>query len=476
MDKQYDILVIGGGPGGTPAALALAQAGKKVLLVEAGGGLGGTCLFEGCIPSKIFRETAHRLRDVNRAAEFGIQLPTELVHLDWHRVQARKQEILQRRSGAAVKKVAQFKTLDLLFGHARLQGPRQAEIQPHEGDAFMLRFEQCILATGSRPNRLPLRGVDLPQVYSSDAILDIECIPEHLTVIGGGPIGVELAQVFHALGASVTLLERGPRILQGVDEELVGILERQLIEQGITLHRNASVKSINHTGKGVFVQYDLAEGGYDQTFATVVLMAAGRHAHIDGLGLEATAINASPHGIEVDETLQTTEPGIYAVGDVAGQPMFAHWATAQGLALARHLLGQPAPFPQVTHNSAVIFSTPELAMAGLTETQARAAGMEVAVARYDFSQDARAQISGDDSGILKIVYKTSDRKIIGVHALVEGAADLMGEAALLVRTGLPLEAVVGAIHPHPTLTESFAVAVRSVLADVAEQRSLAGHH
>jgi len=464
MEKHYDILVVGGGPGGTPAAMALAQAGKKVLLVEAGGGLGGTCLFEGCIPSKIFHETARRLRDVVRAGEFGISLPTELVQLNWRKVQTRKREILQRRSEAAIKRVSQIKTLGLLFGRAQLQGPRQAEIHPHQGEPFTVRFEQCILATGSRPNHLPVHGADLPRVYSSDAILDIECIPEYLTVIGGGPIGVELAQVFHALGANVTLLERGPRILSGVDEELAKLLEQHLIVQGITLQLNVSVKSICHSGKGLFVQYDLGEGGCDQSFATAVLMAAGRHAHIDGLGLETTAISASPHGIAVDETLQTAEPGIYAVGDVTGQPMFAHWATAQALALARHLLGQPAPFPQPAHNSAVIFSTPELAMAGLTEAQARAAGMEVAVARYDFSQDARAQIGGHDSGLLKIVYTTLDRKIVGVHALVDGAANLMGEAALLVHAGLPLEAIATAIHPHPTLTESFVQAARMALA------------
>ena len=464
MDKQYDILVIGGGPGGTPAAMALAQAGKKVLLVEAGAGLGGTCLFEGCIPSKIFRETAHRLRDISRTAEFGIQLPTELVHLDWRKVQARKREILQRRSGAAIKKVSQIKTLDLLFGRAQLQGSRQAEIQPHESKPFTVHFEQCILATGSQPNQLPVHGADLPRVYSSDAILDIECIPEHLTVIGGGPIGVELAQIFHALGANVTLLEHKARILSGADEELARMLEQHLIQQGITLQLNVSVKTICHTGKGLFVHYDLAEGGYEQTFATAVLTAAGRHAHVDGLGLETTAISATPHGITVDNALQTTEPGIYAVGDVVGQPMFAHWATAQGLALARHLLGQPAPFPQPAHNSAVIFSTPELAIAGLTEEQAKATGIDVAVARYDFVQDARAQIDGHDSGQLKIVYNTLDRKIVGIHALVDGAADLMGEAALLVHAGLPLEAIATAIHPHPTLTESFVQAARMALA------------
>ncbi len=461
MTKQYDVLVIGGGPGGTPTAMALAWAGRKVLLLEAGAGLGGTCLFEGCIPSKIFHETARRLRDVIRAAEFGIQLPTELVQLDWRKVQARKREILHHRSEAAIRRVAQFKTLELLFGRARLQGPRRARIQPHQGEAFSVQFEHCIVATGSKPNQLPVHGADLPRVYNSDTLLAIDCIPEHLTVIGGGPIGVELAQVFHAFGANVTLLERGPRILRGVDEELARLLEQHLINQGITLQLNAAVRSICSTGQGLFVQFGLEEEeGCDQVFATAVLAAAGRHANVDGLGLEHTAIEVGAHGIAVDETLQTREPGIYAVGDVAGPPMFAHWATAQGLALARHLLGQPAAFPQRAHNAAAIFTTPELAMAGLSEEQALAAGMEVAVARYDFSADARAQIGGHEHGLLKIVYTKAEHKVVGVHVLMEGASDLMGEAALLVRHGLPLEAVAGAIHPHPTLTESFAQAAR----------------
>ncbi len=464
MDRQYDILIIGGGPGGTPAAMALAQAGKRVLLVESGAGLGGTCLFEGCIPSKIFYETARRLREISWASGFGIQLPDELVHLDWHKVQARKQEILHRRSQAAIHKVAQFKSLELLFGRAQLLDSRRAKIVLNDGEPMRVHFEQCILATGSKPNILPIRGANLPRVYSSDSILDIDCIPEHLTVIGGGPIGIELAQVFHILGAKVTLMERGPHILRGVDQELVLMLEKHLVQQGISLKLNCGVRNLCTTGKGLFVRYEPEEGGYDQVFATAVLAATGRHANIDTLGLENTVIKASKHGIEVDDVLQTTEAGIYAVGDVTGQPMFAHWATAQALALVRHLLGQPASFPQTAHNSATIFSTPELAMAGLTEEQTAAAGMDVAVAHYDFSQDARAQIGGFDNGLLKIIYNKADHKVVGVHILVDGAADLMGEAAVLVRMALPLEVIASTIHPHPTLTESFAQAARMALA------------
>ncbi len=469
MEKRFDVLVIGGGPGGTPAAMALARGGKRVLLVEAAAGLGGTCLFEGCIPSKILHETARRLREITRAGEFGIHLPHPLVQLDWHKLQARKRAILQRRATAALQRARQLKTLELQFGFARLLGARRAVVEPHSGKPFEVTFQSCILATGSVPNPLPVAGADLPQVFSSDRILDAPCVPERLVVIGGGPIGVELAQMFHALGSDVSLMQRGPRILPGVDEELAMVLQQHLINQGIKLYLDCNVKRICHSGKGVFVQYDV-DGGCDQIYATAVLAAIGRRPNLEGLGLEQTAVTLVHRAIEVDETLQTTEPGIYAVGDVTGQPMFAHWATAQGLALAAHLLGRDAPsFPRPEQNSAVIFSVPELALAGMSEMQAVEAGFEVCVARYEFSHDARAQIGGHDSGLLKIFYDRMSQRVLGVQALVEGAANLVGEAALMIRAGLTLREVAETIHPHPTLSESFVSAARGVLMEHPHQ-------
>ncbi len=469
MEKTYDVLVIGGGPGGTPAAMALAQGGKRVLLVEAAAGLGGTCLFEGCIPSKILHETAGRMREITRAGEFGIHLPHPLVQLDWQKLQARKRAILQRRATAAIQRASRLRTLELQFGRARLLGPRRALVKPHNGDIFEVAFDSAILATGSSANPLPVPGGDLPQVFSSEAILDAPCIPERLVVIGGGPIGVEVAQMFHALGSDVSLMQRGPRILPGVDEELAVILQQHLINQGIKLYLGCNVKRVCHTGQGVFVQYDV-DGGCDQLYATAVLAAVGRRPNVEGLGLEQTTVALAHRAIVVDETLQTTEPGIYAVGDVTGSPMFAHWATAQGLALAAHLLGRERPaFPRPEHNSAVIFSVPEFAMAGLTRQQAVEAGFEVCVARYDFSGDARAQIGGHDSGLLKIYYDRIERRVLGVQALVEGAAALVGEAALLIRAGLTLDEIAETVHPHPTLSESFVSAARAVLMEHPHQ-------
>ena len=456
-DARYDVLVIGGGPGGTPAALMLAQGGKRVLLVEAGRGLGGTCLFEGCIPSKIFRETAARRRELGRAQAFGLRAPdTDAVPVDWSTVQARKHHILNGRSQGALAKAGALPGLEVAFGRARLTGSRTAVIEA-AGTRREVGFEQAILATGSVASRLPIPGADLAGVLDSRGLIEIGFVPASLVLVGGGPIGVEMAQIFAMLGARVTLLEAMPRILGPVDGVLAGLLTERLRQDGIDVQTGVAIEAIAGDERQHTVRYT-RDGQPHEVKAQVVAIVAGRHPQVDGLGLETTAVRHDRHGVKVDATLQTDEPGIYATGDLVGHPMFAHWATAQARAVARHLLGAPAEFPRPEHDSAVIFSYPELGMAGLTEEAARAAGLDVAVADYDYRVDARAQISGDAFGRLRIVYRREDRRVVGIHALVEGAADLMGEAALAVRHGLTLEQIASAIHPHPTLTEAFGLA------------------
>jgi len=465
--EKCDVLVIGAGPGGTPAAMALASMGKKVILVEAGQGLGGTCLFEGCIPSKIIRESARRLRELRMAKEFGIEAPVNEARVNWQTILQRKARILQMRSQAARHKGLQIPGFDLRFGRASLLSPHEAAITLADGSTQSIGFEQAIIATGSRPNRPPIPGIDLPGVLDSEQILSIESLPERLTIIGAGPIGVELGQMFNSLGTRIHLLEVAAHVLGPVDEDLARQLQQRIAAEGIDIDTGIRNLSIEKDGDDLRVRYTNAQGEAAQVLSDRVLQVTGRHPNLEGLGLENTAIEHNRHGIHVNETLETDEPGIYATGDVLGQPMFAHWATAQSLALAQHLAGRPTPFPRPEHNSAVIFSEPELGMAGLTEKQAREQGIEYEVARYDFRQDARAQIMDQAEGLLKILFERDSRKVIGVHALVEGAGELMGEAALLVRAGLPIELIAGAIHPHPTLTESFAVAVRAALASRA---------
>jgi len=457
---RVDDLVIGGGPGGTPTAMALASAGRRVLLVEKGAGLGGTCLFEGCIPSKILRESAERLQAIRRAREFGLRVPAGEIGVDWAAIMKRKTEILHRRAGGALQHARQIPTLDVRFGSAALLGPRRARITPHGGEPLEVEFSSAIIATGSLPNLLPVTGADLPQVLTSEQILEVDRVPARLVVIGAGPIGVEMAQIFAGFGSRVTLLEAGPRILAPVDEEIALALDGYIRRQGVELELGAAVAAIAPKGDHVGVQYRNAGGAPREAEAELVLVATGRRPNVETLGLEHTGVRHDRHGVKVDSKLETDEPGIYAVGDVLGHPMFAHWATAQALALAGHLLGRPARFPEAATNTAVIFSAPEVGLAGLTESQARAAGHDVGVARYDFRTDARAQVSGHPEGLLKLVYDKRSRAILGVHMLVEGAASLLGEGALAVRAGIPVEAVAAAIHPHPTLSESIGTAAR----------------
>jgi dihydrolipoamide dehydrogenase len=462
--SSVETLVIGGGPGGTPAAMALAQSGRRVMLVEAGQGLGGTCLFSGCIPSKIFRETAFRRHEAARASDFGLSSPSDdLPEVNWSTVQTRRHHILAQRSAGALMKANSLKGLEVIFGRARLTGPRSAVIERNGEPPRTVTFENAILSTGSVPSPLPIPGADLPGVLDSETLIGIGFVPDSMVLIGGGPIGIEMAQIFAQLGTKVTVLEAAPRILGPVDAPLADLLAQHLSDSGIALETGTKVARIEGTEDAHQVHFT-RDGEDHSVGAQVVAIVAGRHPNVAGLGLETTAVTHGPHGIKVSDRLETDEPGIFAVGDVVGNPMFAHWATAQAHAVARHILGQPAAFPRPEHNSAVIFSSPEIGMVGLTEEGARASGDKIDVAEYDYRIDARAQITGDMLGRLRIVYRSDDHVILGIHVLAEGAADLMGEAALAVRNGLTLEQMAASIHPHPTLTEAFGITALSALA------------
>lgn len=467
-ETHVDTLIIGGGPGGTPAAMALAAAGRKVMLVEAGKGLGGTCLFEGCIPSKIFRETAHRRIEASRAAMFGLAPRSEAPAVDWGAVQQRRHQILNSRAQGALMNAQKLPTLEVVFGRARVTGARAALVEQPGAAPRRVHFDSAILATGSVPTALPIPGLDLPGVLDSNGLINVGFVPESLALIGGGPIGVEMAQIFAMLGAEVTILEVAPRILGPVDAVLAEALAEKLRADGIRIETGVQVDRVEAGVDGHVVHFSRDKEALSVPAQTVAVVA-GRHPAVTGLGLETTRVTHDRHGIKVNARLETEEPGIFATGDLIGNPMFAHWATAQSRAVAQHLLGHPAPFPQPAHNSAVIFSAPEIGMVGLTEEAAKAAGEDVAVAEYDYRIDARAQISGDAFGRLRLVYRRSDHVVLGIHALIEGAADLMGEAALVVRNAMTLEQIASSIHPHPTLNEAFAVAAMTALA--AEARA-----
>lgn len=376
-------------------------------------------------------------------------------------MQTRRHRILAQRSQGALAKAKELPTLEVVFGRARLAGPRSATVGAGKR-MREIRFKNVILATGSVPSRPPIRGADLPTVLDSKGLIELDDVPKSLVLIGAGPIGVEMAQIFAMLGSKVTLLEAQSRILTSVDQVLADLLAARLVGDGIDVQTAVVIDAIEGQQKCHSVRY-VKDGRAYQVSGDVVAIVAGRHPNIEGLGLENTGVLFDQHGVKVDDTLQTDESGVYATGDLVGQPMFAHWATAQALAVARHLLGETPAYPRPEHNSAVIFSYPELGMVGLTEERARAAGLDVSVAEYDYRGDARAQISSEGFGRLRVVYEKRDRRIVGIHALIEGAADLLGEAALAVHQGLSLQDLAMAIHPHPTLNEAFGLVALSAL-------------
>jgi dihydrolipoamide dehydrogenase len=436
----------------------LAKAGRQVLLVEDGPGLGGTCLFHGCIPSKIFRESAMIRTTVSRASAFGISVAAGTPDVDWAAIQARRHAILNGRATGALATAHRIPSLTVVFGKARFTGPHTARIESADGSTDVT-FEKAAIATGSASNKLAVDGAQSSGVLSSEALIGIGYVPDSMVVIGGGPIGVEMAQIFRMLGSRVSILEALPSILTPVDRPLAERLEGILTRDNITVETGVTIDRIETTPDGHRVHYTV-DGSQRSVDGRVVLTVVGRRPNVDGLALENTKVVFDSHGIKVDETLRTDDPNIYALGDVIGQPMFAHWATAQAQALAAHLLGKKVEFPKAEENSAVIFSYPEVGMVGLTEEAARAEGIDVAVAEYDYAADARAQISGETEGMLRIVYRRSDRTVLGIHVLVEGAADLMGEAALAVSAHATLSQIASAIHPHPTLSEAFGLTAR----------------
>ncbi len=458
-----DTLVVGAGPGGLAAAMELARGGQRVVLVEAGQGLGGGSLFEGCVPASLLCETAHRLRDIHRAPALGIEIPGPWIRLDPWRSQAHVQETLLQIAADNLR-AAQALGIQVVFGQARLRDAHNAEIARREGGQSQVQFSRAILATGSHPVRPPLHGIDLPQVLTADEVPAMTCLPRHLSIIGGGPAGVEMAQVFRAFDCDVTLIEGDPRLLPRMDEELVLMLTQHLINEGIELILGAHVKTLCHTGgDGLFVQYDAADGGCEQVYADRVLLATGRRPRLDGLGLEDLGVQYDARGVHVDQTLQTSLPGLYAVGDLSGPPMLANWAAAQGRALADHLLGRPARFPDLRANAAAVFSRPALAVAGQSESEAKAAGHRVGCLRQPMQSNLRARIAGQRDGRLKLIYDLDDRRLLGVQMLADGADDVIGEAALAIAGGLTLDDLANTLHPNPSLGEALTEAARAAL-------------
>ncbi len=453
--REVDVAVVGGGPGGYSAAFRCADLGLETVVVDAGARLGGACLFEGCIPSKALLHAAHLIGEAERARELGIEFGEPRISPDALRKWKAERVVGKLARGLAV--VARGKKVEVVAGRGVFESSRELRV---EGDAPQkIRFAHAIVATGSAPRSLAGAEALGDRVMDSTAALDLPDIPERLLVVGGGYIGLELGQVYAALGSRVTLVELTDGLLPGADRDLVQPLARRVERLFASVHLGTRVVSLREEGGAVEATL---EGRSPERFDRV-LVAVGRKPLAEGLGLEATRARVDARGlIEVDGQCRTADPRLLAVGDVTGEPMLAHRAMRQGKVAAEVVAGRPAAFDNVAV-PAVVFTDPEIAWCGLGEAEARAAGRDVKVARFSWAASGRAATLGRADGLTKVVADAGSGRILGVGIVGPGAGELIAEATLAVESGLTAEDVAVTIHAHPTLSEGFMEAAESLL-------------
>jgi dihydrolipoamide dehydrogenase len=452
----YDVIVVGGGPGGYVAAIRGAQRGGKIALVEADR-LGGCCLNRGCIPTKALVKSAEVYGQSRRAGTFGVRIPAS--ELDLPGVLAHK-EAAVRQLTDGVNALLKANGVEVFAGRARvLTGPR-VEVELNGGGRETLPTRNVVLATGSRPQTPPVSPEALSLTISSDDALSPRRIPERLLIIGGGVLGVEFACIYSEFGSKVQMIKRTPKILPPVDEELGKRLLPILKRKGISVTTGVFIKDIRELSGGArLVQAD-GEGGPVEFPADAVLVAMGRVPDFGGIDLSALGVRHGAGGIEVNERMQTSAPGIWAIGDVTGRYFLASVASAQGLVAMDNIFGRPREMNYRVVPAAV-FSIPEAASVGLSEAEARARG-EIKVSRFAFGANGRAVASGETEGMVKLLADAGSGKLLGCHILGAHATDLIHEAAIALQLGARAEDLADTGFAHPTFSEAILEAVHGL--------------
>jgi dihydrolipoamide dehydrogenase len=458
LPREADLVVLGGGPGGYAAAFRAADLGLDTVLVEARGALGGECLHVGCIPSKALLGVAALIHDVAEAETAGVTFGRPSV--DVAKLRAFTQRSIDRLA-KGLAALAKARGVDVVPGHGRFESDGSIRVSREDAPPATLRFKHAIVATGSRPATLP--GLDAgPRIWDSTAALALTAAPARLLVVGGGYIGLELGSVYAALGSEVTVVELLDGILPGVDRDLATPLARRLGKRFKQILLGTKLTAVREAGSALAVEL-AGEGAPQRLEVDRVLVAVGRRPVTDDLGLEHTHAQRDPSGfIVVDAQRRTADPRVFAIGDVAGEPMLAHKAIAEGLVAAEAAAGHPAAFEPLAI-PAVVFTDPEVAWCGLTEADARARGVEVRTAKMPWSASGRAVAMGRSDGLTKLVFEAATGRLLGVGIVGAHAGDLLAEGTLAVEMGAVAGDLAGTIHTHPTLSETLGEAAELFL-------------
>jgi len=451
-----EVLVIGAGPGGYTAAFRAADLGKKVVMVDRRANLGGVCLNVGCIPSKALLHAAKVIDDARAAAAHGIRFGDPDIDIAGLRIW--KDSVVSRLTGGLAG-LAGKRKVTVMYGEAKFLAPNRLSLAGENG-AQVISFDQAIIAAGSEPARLPFIPYDDPRVIDSTGALELDGVPARLAVLGGGIIGLEMATVYNALGARVTIIEMTDQIIPGADLDLVKPLMKRLEPRCEAIRVNARVTAVTAEDEGLRVTFEDRYGAHSELFDRL-LVAIGRVPNGGRIGAEAACVAVDARGfIAVDRQMRTNVPHIFAIGDVVGQPMLAHKATHQGKVAAEVAAGHNSGF-DARVIPAVAYTDPEVAWVSLTETEARAQGITVGKGRFPWAASGRALSMARDEGLTKLLFDEATGRIVGAGVVGPGASDLIAEAALAIEMGADAADIGLTIHPHPTLVEALGFAAEA---------------
>lgn len=465
QDTQYDVVVIGAGPGGYVCAIRAAQNGLKVACVEKDERLGGTCLLRGCIPTKSLLESAAVYEQTRNAAEFGV-LAGE-VGYDWGAVNKRKEKVVGKNANG-VKFLFRKNGVEHVMGSAKLAGPGLVEVASQDGSTRTLRTRHVVVATGSAPRHIPMAKVDGKRVFTSDELLVTDSVPKSLIVVGAGAVGVEFASVHHRFGAKVTIVEMADRLLPVEDREVSAEFEKLYKRKGIESLTGTALKDVKVTADGVEVLVE--KGGEQRTLqAEALLVAVGRRPVTEGLNLEKVPGLKLERGyVVVNGLLEASAPWLSAIGDVISvdgrpHPQLAHVASAEGVLVADRLAGKPVEPINYDHVIGATYSDPEVASVGLTEQRARDLyGDDVRVGKFPYQAIGKASVVGHTEGFMKVVARKTYDEVLGVHIIGAKATELIHEAVVALKLEATSEELAHTIHAHPTLAEGLGEAFHAV--------------
>ena len=450
MAETFDVVIIGSGPGGYVAAIRAGQMGLKTALVEKDKRLGGTCLLRGCIPTKCLLWTAELWAHVLEASEFGIDLQNPVIN--WAQAMKHKTKVVTRGADG-IDYLMKKNKVQVFKGTGRIVGPGKVEVAPATGEKQTLETKKTIIASGSSCKSLPNIPVDHKLVFNSDSILELEKVPESIIVVGAGAVGCEFASIFAHMGSKTTILEFLPHLLPIEDEDVSKELERQFRKRKIDFELSTKVEKVEPSGKGVKVTMT-TPSGTKTLEASILLSAVGRAPVTDGVGLEKTNIKLEKGFIPVDGMMRTTEPNVYAIGDVTPSPMLAHVASAEGILAVEHLAGKEVTPINLDLTPNATYCYPEVASVGLTEKKARERGYDVKTGIFPFTAILKATISGEQGlGFCKIVSEKKYDEVLGVHLVGPHATELLAEACVALHLETTTEELGHTMHAHPTLSE-----------------------